>query len=1146
MVRVGRSHSQSLSATSFPYRNGATPAARVPAALAPQSRPAASRGGDHDERLVAMARLLAHTDVKYRNQGLKRVEAFLSGVSRQRRKRGAADAQDGETLGEAENAAENPKAPSPLPFSQYEKVWTTLYYAAWLSDKPLVQRELFVCLALLERVLPTFAEKRKFFKAFFLVMKRNWDKLDCIRVNKFLLLERIMVAELLHLMLQAANRPQKFVFPMGRFLAERILLDERGGNGLAQQLGLYFLSEYRVARSQDVAAVSASDASWTEAKDSDSEEDSSLQKVGQEDSEKLFFAFFFPFFYAACFTESPAMLRAIHTQVLLELNEEDLRPRVLAAALFTLASLPSVRGDNRRALFRTLDALEAQVGSEDRASSLSAVAAASPGIQLLLTQVTSLRGSGTAPRAPGEDSLKPEKQGDVNRRGGAAAAYDDGETCISFPRPLADAPEDACEEGPARSTLREGKRKRERGAGDSKKQGGRGEGGEGLETSGAGDSVSKKLERKADLEVSKAGQCSPQAAAAVHNADTACTPKKAKTGKLEFARTEEACAAECALGKKGKSRGCSIDDDGLPDGLSQAMSDGEQFVGKRKKFLGDASLSSGGALNARAKKLRAGALGSADAAGVCLLAAGDESPSWPRGLEERRRGVGLQAGKAVSGLNGPRGSFLASSLLQRDDDSESDTAPSFLGSAVHGSCSPLSPRKSPEKAFSKVRKVRGTDASPEEDGREGGSPEAKTPTQKQENANCGLGKASGGGEGDTGEASAKTAQGDASGYSGDDTWSGEGARGQECGSDEEVMEDDRKAKKERKKRQSEKQRKKEERQRRRKERRGLLPSSLSVPGSTDASQLGEETGDEAPLLRTQTKKTKKVRAAGLASEAASPSNAERNAGGKHRGSKTGFLVPSGAARATERRRVVFDLKRNRVTAFNRLQPPSAVSPSVSQADLLPGVRRPTAGSCGGSTSTLSSKGAAEGGVASFASASSPSRLSSASPSLVSVSGLSSGAEDRAALAAQTAPVLKSILKRPVGACLALSEHPHWVSSSSPSSGNASAASTPRALKAKPANKTLAGRSPNLGAALALPDGDFQSPSPTAEGALQLPLFLPGKKRSKREKRKAELEKKGKNRGSAKTVIALPSGSWDAVAHEAATDKREEEVHGREM
>lgn len=146
-------------------------------------------------------------------------------------------------------------------------------------------------------------------------------------------------------------------------------------------------------------------------------------------------------------------------------------------------------------------------------------------------------------------------------------------------------------------------------------------------------------------------------------------------------------------------------------------------------------------------------------------------------------------------------------------------------------------------------------------------------------------------------------------------------------------------------------------------------------------------------------------------------------------------------------------------AFNRLQPPCAVSPALENS---PG----------------------------------PSRAVSPPPSSVKTSAKAAGStspqlDDAASSSCSRStrcPTLKSILKRSPNAYLpALAEHPHWASSSSSSSSPSSLSSrcnsgttTPRPtstafkLKKLQKKKSLAAAS---GPVLALPDGDLTGPSP---------------------------------------------------------------------
>lgn len=72
--------------------------------------------------------------------------------------------------------------------------------AAWLSDKPLVQRDFFVRASLLHRRLRCSRAKTLFFCSFFRVLVAEWGKIDRNRTNKFLLFCRIFLAEWMHVM----------------------------------------------------------------------------------------------------------------------------------------------------------------------------------------------------------------------------------------------------------------------------------------------------------------------------------------------------------------------------------------------------------------------------------------------------------------------------------------------------------------------------------------------------------------------------------------------------------------------------------------------------------------------------------------------------------------------------------------------------------------------------------------------------------------------------------------------------------------------------------------------------------------------------------------------------------------------------------
>merc|ERR1719223_997871 len=76
----------------------------------------------------------------------------------------------------------------------YMKLWKGLYFGMWMSDKRPVQQELAVHMALLINNIPT--EKRFIWlDTFWETIQEGWEKLDKWRMNKYLLLVRIVMAE---------------------------------------------------------------------------------------------------------------------------------------------------------------------------------------------------------------------------------------------------------------------------------------------------------------------------------------------------------------------------------------------------------------------------------------------------------------------------------------------------------------------------------------------------------------------------------------------------------------------------------------------------------------------------------------------------------------------------------------------------------------------------------------------------------------------------------------------------------------------------------------------------------------------------------------------------------------------------------------
>ncbi|KAF2771795.1 hypothetical protein EJ03DRAFT_372735 [Teratosphaeria nubilosa] len=75
------------------------------------------------------------------------------------------------------------------------KLWKSLYYSMWMSDKPLNQQRLARDLADLVDVLSTEENVLGFLEAFWKTMAREWGNIDALRMDKYLYLVRCYVGK---------------------------------------------------------------------------------------------------------------------------------------------------------------------------------------------------------------------------------------------------------------------------------------------------------------------------------------------------------------------------------------------------------------------------------------------------------------------------------------------------------------------------------------------------------------------------------------------------------------------------------------------------------------------------------------------------------------------------------------------------------------------------------------------------------------------------------------------------------------------------------------------------------------------------------------------------------------------------------------
>lgn len=106
---------------------------------------------------------LAHTDKVVRDRGFRTLKRWLHG-------------QDS------------------LERLDYMKLWKGLYFGMWMADKPKVQQELAVSIALLLNDIPR-AKQAMWIDTFWETMQTAWEQLDFHRLNKYMLFVRIVAAE---------------------------------------------------------------------------------------------------------------------------------------------------------------------------------------------------------------------------------------------------------------------------------------------------------------------------------------------------------------------------------------------------------------------------------------------------------------------------------------------------------------------------------------------------------------------------------------------------------------------------------------------------------------------------------------------------------------------------------------------------------------------------------------------------------------------------------------------------------------------------------------------------------------------------------------------------------------------------------------
>ncbi|KAE9398442.1 Nop52-domain-containing protein [Gymnopus androsaceus JB14] len=111
-----------------------------------------------------LSKYLASTEKKTRDKAIKTLSVFLSDESRDE-----------------------------IPKFEMTKLWKGIFYCFWMSDKPLVQQALASELADLVLTTPNTSSALSFLNGFWETVVREWNGIDRLRLDKYLMLVRRFV-----------------------------------------------------------------------------------------------------------------------------------------------------------------------------------------------------------------------------------------------------------------------------------------------------------------------------------------------------------------------------------------------------------------------------------------------------------------------------------------------------------------------------------------------------------------------------------------------------------------------------------------------------------------------------------------------------------------------------------------------------------------------------------------------------------------------------------------------------------------------------------------------------------------------------------------------------------------------------------------
>ena len=122
------------------------------------------------------------------------------------------------------------------------KILKGIFYCMWMSDLPLVQEELAVKLSELIHKFPEVEDALGFIEMFFVVMNREWEGIDKLRMDKFMMLTRRFLGEAFNLA-RDCGFESEMVGALCEIFEEGPTMSEEGKEGLRLHFADMFVPE---------------------------------------------------------------------------------------------------------------------------------------------------------------------------------------------------------------------------------------------------------------------------------------------------------------------------------------------------------------------------------------------------------------------------------------------------------------------------------------------------------------------------------------------------------------------------------------------------------------------------------------------------------------------------------------------------------------------------------------------------------------------------------------------------------------------------------------------------------------------------------------------------------------------------------------